>query len=231
VEQEAAEIVGEVGEADLRLGACGSDGTNEQAHPVFLRGVREAGPAQDMLDAGADGGFSRISLSAASAAPSASCDGYARRVLDPEAKSRWSASGRRYRPRHRRPYCPVSPPRATPIRLCARTSLRVRWARGATSAARSSPKVRRRQSCRKTAAERSSRRTRQPSREDQRVGADNTHGQRLSGDGSQHSAPRHGGSAPKSSDHRNPSLAHARHAIPEQKAVPLSILHRVSIRA
>ena len=60
MEQEAAEIVGEVGEADFRLGACGSDGANEQAHPVFLRG-------EDMLDAGADGGFSRMGLSAVSA--------------------------------------------------------------------------------------------------------------------------------------------------------------------
>jgi hypothetical protein len=46
---QAAEVVDEIGDADLRLRSRYADGTHEQRHAVLLRG-------KDMLDAGADAG-------------------------------------------------------------------------------------------------------------------------------------------------------------------------------
>jgi len=53
VPDEACEVVGEVGHADLGPGPRYSDGTHEHAHAGFL--LRE-----DMLDAGADPGASTV---------------------------------------------------------------------------------------------------------------------------------------------------------------------------
>lgn len=53
VEDQAVDIVGEVGERDLRLGTRDADGADEQRHLVLL-------PSEHMFDAGADGGPSGI---------------------------------------------------------------------------------------------------------------------------------------------------------------------------
>ena len=49
MEDQAVDIVGEVGERDLRLGARDADGADEQPHLILLAG-------EHMLDAGTDSG-------------------------------------------------------------------------------------------------------------------------------------------------------------------------------
>ena len=53
MKDEAVDVVGEVGEADLRLGTDDADGADEKAHLILL-------PGKDMLDAGAHGGALRV---------------------------------------------------------------------------------------------------------------------------------------------------------------------------
>ena len=53
MEDEAVDVVGEVGERDLRLGARDADGADEQRHLVLL-------PGEHVLDAGTHGGSGSV---------------------------------------------------------------------------------------------------------------------------------------------------------------------------
>ena len=53
MEDQAVEVVGEVGECQFGFGAGQPDGADEQAEAVFLMG-------EDVLDPGADGGFLEV---------------------------------------------------------------------------------------------------------------------------------------------------------------------------
>ena len=53
MEDQAVEVVGDVGEREFRLGACQADGADEKAEPVLLM-------SKDMLDCSADGGLLRV---------------------------------------------------------------------------------------------------------------------------------------------------------------------------
>ena len=55
MEDQAVQIVGQIGQRDLGLGALDTDGADEQAHLVFLL-------SEQMLDAGTNLGFDPVGL-------------------------------------------------------------------------------------------------------------------------------------------------------------------------